>query len=61
MSGVTVGMEALRHSQTGLKDSQALKLVMKTALSWLQALELIGVNGKSNDAMSKILLYVGKR
>lgn len=53
--------EALRHSQTGHQVSQTLRLVMKTALSWLQALEMIRVNGKSNDVMSKILLYVGKQ
>ena len=61
MCGVTVVTIAIRHSQTGLKGSQVLKLVKKTVLSWLQALELIRDDGKLNNAMATILSFVGKQ
>lgn len=61
MSGVTMVTQALHHSQTGLKGSQARKLVMKIVSSWLQGMELITVNGKSNDAMTNMSLYAGKQ
>ena len=58
MSGVT--MDALPHSPTGLWGSQARKVEMKIVSSWLRGMKFIRVNGKSNDAMTKMSLFVGK-
>ena len=60
MSGVTMVTDTLHHLPTGLWGSQARKMEMKTVSSWLWGMEFIRVNGKSNDAMTKMSLCVGK-
>lgn len=52
--------DALPHLLTGLWGSQARKMEIKIVSSWLRGIEFIKVNGKSNDAMTKMSLYVGK-
>ena len=61
MSGVIIVTDVLHHSPTGLQGNQARKLMMKIASSWLQGMVFIRVNGRSNDAMTKMSLCVGKK
>ena len=60
MSGVTMVTDTLNHLPTGHWGSQARKMEMKIASSWLRGIEFIRVNGKSNDVMTKMSLCVGK-
>ena len=53
--------DVLHHSPTGLQGNQARKLLMKIVSSWLQGMVIIRVNGKSDDAMTKMSLCVGKQ
>ena len=61
MFGATMVTDALHHSPTGLQGSRARKLVMKIVSSWLQGMQFIRVNGKSDDAMTKMSLCAGKQ